>query len=75
MSNEERNYNASYIYFRIQEEEWPLIPLLPGYVAFTTISKNQFKLLILESNNQLLFFWKEFSLDVSYSNRKAHSVE
>ncbi|PKC65604.1 hypothetical protein RhiirA1_460816 [Rhizophagus irregularis] len=50
MSNEERNYNASYIYFRIQEEEWSLIPLLPGYMAFTTA-------------------------DVSYSNRKAHSVE
>ncbi|PKY43976.1 hypothetical protein RhiirA4_458121 [Rhizophagus irregularis] len=67
MSNEERNYNA--------EEEWSLIPLLPGYVAFTTAGKNQFKLLILKSNNQLLFFWEEFSLDVSYSNRKAHSIE
>ncbi|GBC42943.2 uncharacterized protein OCT59_007997 [Rhizophagus irregularis] len=75
ISNEERNHNAGYIYFRIQEEERSLIPLLPGYVAFTTAGKNRFKLSILESNNQLLFFWEEFGLDVSYSNRKAHGVE
>ncbi|CAB4378101.1 unnamed protein product [Rhizophagus irregularis] len=28
-----------------------------------------------ENNNQLLFLWEEFGSDVSYSNRKAHSVE
>ncbi|POG77411.1 hypothetical protein GLOIN_2v1767711 [Rhizophagus irregularis DAOM 181602=DAOM 197198] len=52
MSNEERNYNASYIYFRIQEEEWSLIPLLPGYIVFTTAGKNWFKLLILEMEKE-----------------------
>ncbi|PKY20155.1 hypothetical protein RhiirB3_433386 [Rhizophagus irregularis] len=49
MSNEERNYNASYIYFRIQEEEWSLIPLLPGYMAFTTAVEKKFEEKSLES--------------------------
>ncbi|CAB4387012.1 unnamed protein product [Rhizophagus irregularis] len=60
---------------RSNEEERSLIPLLPGYVAFTTAGKNRFKLSILENNNQLLFLWEEFGSDVSYSNRKAHGVE
>ncbi|CAB4384121.1 unnamed protein product [Rhizophagus irregularis] len=74
-SIEERNHNAGYICCRNQEEERSLIPLLPGYVAFTTAGKNRFKLSILENNNQLLFLWEEFGSDVSYSNRKAHGVE
>jgi len=75
ISIKERNYDAGYIFFRNQEEERSLIPLLPGYVAFTVAGKKRFKLSILENNNQLLFSWEEFSSDVSYSNKKAQGVE
>ena len=30
---------------------------------------------ILEDDNQLLFFWKEFSSDTSYAKKKAQGVE
>ncbi|PKY59759.1 hypothetical protein RhiirA4_482774 [Rhizophagus irregularis] len=43
-----------------------LIPLLPGYIVFTSAGKKRFKLSILESNNQLLFYWEEFGSDTSY---------
>ena len=52
---EEQNCDAGYIFFRNQEADRSLIPLLPGYVAFTTVGKKRFKLSILERNNQLLF--------------------
>lgn len=75
-----------------------LIPLLPGYIVFTSAGKKEslifllcklpltilclmltgkkrFKLSILESNNQLLFYWKEFGSDTSYVNRKAQGFE
>jgi hypothetical protein len=72
---EEQNQNAGYLFFRNQETERSLIPLLPGYVVFTATGKKQFKLSILESNSQLLFFWEEFGSDVSYAEKKVESVE
>ena len=39
------------------------------------IGKKRFKLSILESNNQLLFYWKEFGFDVSYTEKKAQGFE
>ncbi len=72
---EEQNRNAGYIFVRKQETEYSLIPLLPGYVVFTTAGKKRFKLSILESNNQLLFFWEEFSSDSLYVEKKAQGVE
>ncbi|RIA84549.1 hypothetical protein C1645_412472 [Glomus cerebriforme] len=75
ISIEEQNQNAGYIFSRDQEEERSLIPLLPGYVAFTTAGKKRFKLSILERNNQLLFLWEEFGSDISYTDKKAQGVE
>ena len=75
ISIEEQNHNAGYIFSRNQEEERSLIPLLPGYVAFTTAGKKRFKLSILESNNQLLFLWEEFGSDASYTDKKIQGVE
>src|ERR1051325_3515634 len=72
---EEQNHNAGYIFVRNQEAEHSLIPLLPGYVIFTTAGKKRFRLSILESNNELLFFWEEFGSDVLYTNKKAQGVE
>ncbi|POG71758.1 hypothetical protein GLOIN_2v1840912 [Rhizophagus irregularis DAOM 181602=DAOM 197198] len=73
---EEKNYNAGYLFLRNQEEvDHSLIPLLPGYIVFTSAGKKRFKLSILESNNQLLFYWKEFGSDTSYVNRKAQGFE
>jgi len=71
---EEPNRNARYIFVRKQETEHPLIQL-SGYVVFTTAGKKRFKLSILESNNQLLFFWEEFSSDSLYVEKKAQGVE
>ena len=72
---EEQNRNAGYIFVRKQETEHLLIPLLPGYVVFTTAGKKRFKLSILKSNNQLLFFWEEFGSDLLYVEKKAQGVE
>ncbi|POG61975.1 hypothetical protein GLOIN_2v1485801, partial [Rhizophagus irregularis DAOM 181602=DAOM 197198] len=52
-----------------------LIPLLLGYVVFTIAGKKRFKLSILESNNQLLFYWKEFGFDTLYTEKKAQGLE
>src|SRR6266480_3936132 len=72
---EEQNYNAGYIFLRDKEAEQSLIPLLPGYVVFTTAGKRRFKLSILENNNQLLFSWEEFGSDSLYVEKKAQGVE
>jgi len=72
---EEQNYNARYIFVRDQEAEHSLIPLLPGYVIFTIAGKKRFRLLILENNNQLLFFWEEFGSDSLYTEKKVQGVE
>ncbi|CAB4410611.1 unnamed protein product [Rhizophagus irregularis] len=73
---EEKNHDAGYLFLRNQEGvDHSLIPLLPGYIVFTTAGKKRFKLSILESNNQLLFYWEEFGSDVSYVNRKAQGFE
>ncbi|CAB4406772.1 unnamed protein product [Rhizophagus irregularis] len=73
---EEKNHDAGYLFLRNQEGvDHSLIPLLPGYIVFTTAGKKRFKLSILESNNQLLFYWKEFGSDASYVNRKAQGFE
>ncbi|EXX61528.1 hypothetical protein RirG_170360 [Rhizophagus irregularis DAOM 197198w] len=71
---EEQNHNTRYLFIRNQEIENSLIPLLPGFVVFTTAGKKQFKLSILESNNQLLFFWEEFGSDSLYIKKKAQGV-
>ncbi|CAB4404918.1 unnamed protein product [Rhizophagus irregularis] len=72
---EEQNCNAGYIFFRDKEAERSLIPLLPGYVVFTTAGEKRFKLSVLENNNQLLFFWEEFGSDASYTKKKAQGVK
>ncbi|RGB23075.1 hypothetical protein C1646_677380 [Rhizophagus diaphanus] len=71
---EEQNHNAGYLFIRNQEIENLLILLLPGYVVFTTAGKKRFKLSILKSNNQLLFFWEEFGFDSLYIEKKAQGV-
>src|SRR6266498_3570480 len=73
--SEEQNHNAGYLFVRNQEVEQSLIPLLPSYIVFTAAGKKRFKLSILESNNQLLFFWEEFSSDSLYVEKKAQGVE
>ncbi|RHZ48037.1 hypothetical protein Glove_562g38 [Diversispora epigaea] len=72
---EEVNYNAGYLFQRNKEIEYSLIPLLPGYVVYTSIGNKKFKLSILENNNQLLFFWEEYGCDTSYVNKKAQGFE
>ncbi|CAB4382771.1 unnamed protein product [Rhizophagus irregularis] len=72
---EEKNSNASYLFIHNQETDQLLIPLLPGYVVFTIAGKKRFKLSILESNNQLLFYWKEFGFDTLYTEKKAQGLE
>ncbi|RIA83321.1 hypothetical protein C1645_834008 [Glomus cerebriforme] len=59
----------------IPEEEQSLILLLPGYVAFTTADKKHFKLSIIERNNKLLFLWKEFGSDASYTDKQTQGIE
>ncbi|CAB4373271.1 unnamed protein product [Rhizophagus irregularis] len=72
----EKNYDAGYLFLRNQERvDHSLISLLPGYIVFTFAGKKRFKLSILESNNQLLFYWEEFGSDTSYVNRKAQGFE
>ena len=72
---EEKNHNAGYFYLRNQELERSLIPLLPGYVVFTSAGNKRFKMSILESNKQLLFSWEEFGSDTSYIKKNAQGVE
>jgi hypothetical protein len=73
---EKQNHNAGYIFFRNKEAAGQsIIPLLPGYVVFTAAGNKRFKLSILESNNQLLFFWEEFGSDITYTDKKAQGVE
>ncbi|CAB4495751.1 unnamed protein product [Rhizophagus irregularis] len=72
---EEKNSNAGYLFIRNQETDQSLIPLLLGYVVFTIAGKKRFKLSILESNNQLLFYWKEFGFDTLYTEKKAQGLE
>ncbi|PKY58239.1 hypothetical protein RhiirA4_479987 [Rhizophagus irregularis] len=42
--------------------------------GYLFIRKKRFKLSILESNNQLLFFWEEFGSDSLYIEKKAQGV-
>ncbi|CAB4381110.1 unnamed protein product [Rhizophagus irregularis] len=70
----EQNHNAGYLFIRNQEIENSSILLLPEYVVFTTADKKRFKLSILKSNNQLLFFWEEFGSDSLYIEKKAQGV-
>lgn len=55
------------------ESSW--VPLLPGYVIYTSLGGFFFKLSIEKNGESLQFFWQEFGEDSTFTNCNAQGRE
>src|ERR1044072_4427262 len=72
----QKNINVGYIHLQtntFDESSW--VPLLPGYVVYTSLGGYFFKLSIIKEGECLQFFWQEFGKDSTFTNCNAQGRE
>src|SRR4051812_36771471 len=72
----QKNINVGYIHLQtntLNESSW--VPLLSGYVVYTSIGEYFFKFSIIKEGECLQFFWQEFGKDFTFTNCNAQGQE
>ncbi|UZN99576.1 uncharacterized protein OCT59_000843 [Rhizophagus irregularis] len=72
----QKNINVGYIHLQnniLNEKSW--VPLLPGYIIYTSLGGFFFKLSIERNGESLQFFWQEFGEDFTFTKCNAQGRE
>ncbi|CAG8660723.1 18191_t:CDS:10 [Rhizophagus irregularis] len=73
---QQKNMSVGYMHLHnniLDESSW--VPLLPGYVIYTSLGGLYFKLSIERNEDSLQFFWQEFGKDFTFTSCKAQGRE
>src|SRR6266498_4920486 len=72
----QQNKNVGYIHLQnnaLDESSW--VPLLPGYIVYTSLVGKFFKLSIKRKEDSLQFFWQDFGKDFTFTSCNAQGQE